>query len=208
MRMKNIFPRILLCSVQSASTLILAGLLVSTMSLKTEAETVKPSPAAASKPAVQSPPQGEPETKRIETTSYDSWIVTCEGSSAAANTRHCSASFKVIDQKSGSILLIWSITEDKSGAFLNEIYTMTGIMVDRGVDIALGTQTITKKAGFIWCETNQCMAQLTVDEGYVRDLSAARDQQAALTIVSRDGRSIQFKLPLKGIDRALGAMKR
>ena len=147
-----------------------------------------------------------PDTRLLETTTFDGWTVACRGWKSAGAPTECSATFSVSDQKSGAVLASWLLST-RDGKITSEVVTITGIQVDKGVELIVGAQGKPKKFAYVWCESNQCSAQGVLEDAVVKELLANAQSDATLTSILKDGRALNFKLPLAGIDRAIARLK-
>ena len=180
-------------------------LLVALASSPLSAQPSKPTTGATVKSVAAAPAAG-PDTRVLETTTFDGWTVACRGWKSAGAPTECSASFSVSDQKSGAVLASW-ILATKDGKITSEVVTITGIQVDKGVELTVGAQGKPKKFAYLWCDPNQCSAQGVVEDAVVKELVANAQSDATLTSILKDGRALNFKLPLAGIDRAIARLK-
>lgn len=151
--------------------------------------------------------------ERVETTTYNSWTVTCQESLGIPSKKSCSALLRVIDQNH-QLLMAWLIGLDPNGKLTSVIRIptgvtltdkasgakATGILVKNGLDLKLGTAV--HHLTFVACEPQWCEASGGMDDRFVKDALGATD--AVVTIYAVDGRAIGYpSLPLKGVDKAI-----
>lgn len=170
------------------------------------AQTTKP--VAAPTPALTSKSVAvDADTRIVETTNYNAWVLICEGRKAGAPDWRCQANFTMKDHKSGAVLLVWFLSVNKDGKISAEIVTMTGVQVDKGVDLAIGAQPKRRKVAYSWCDANQCSAQAVLDDASLKDLVAAVGDEVTLTTTLKDGRALKFNFPLAGVDKVVARLK-
>jgi invasion protein IalB len=158
---------------------------------------VAPSAPAPDVPAASAAPQ------RTETVTYDSWTVTCNETVETRSRKTCSALMKVSDQKSGDVLLVWLVGRNNEGALLTVMRTVTGVLLQKGVELKLGNAAV-RRLNYVKCDPIQCEAALPMDAAMVKDFSAAGE--AVATVYATDGRAITFTMPIKGADRAVASI--
>lgn len=166
--------------------------------------------AAAAQTGVKSAPKAStpaqpPAPTRVETFAYDSWTVRCEELLTGKPNRRCSATLVLVDEKSRAGLLAWVIGKDAEGKSVTAVQTPTGVAVGKGVDFDFGNKTI-YKVPYVACDQQHCDASGPIDDAFLKALSGA-GQEAKATITAKDGRAIQFKLKILGVDKALAALR-
>ena len=180
-----------------------------------EAQLRQPAPAApapaAAAPAAPSAPH------HVETTQYDSWVATCEDTTVAgAAKRTCGASLSVQDQNRG-MLLNWQIGFNQDGRLVNAVHVADGLVVKQGdqtvggpiliadgVELKFGNGPV-HRLSYVWCGPKQCMAEAPIDDAFTKE--AVASAKATIT-VHLGGGTIPFELPIKGIDKALAAVRK
>lgn len=164
----------------------------------------QPKPAA---PSAQPPPPSAATTpsapERMETITYDNWTVSCRDTVDKASKKICSGTLQVIDQKSRQVLMAWLVGRDNRGALRTVIQTPTGVQIPKGLELKLGKAT-KRTLPFTACEPQRCEASVAIDEGMIKDATAASEVTA--TIYAVDGRAINFNLMIKGIDQVFAAI--
>lgn len=166
--------------------------------------------ACAATPAIATGSSGEAEVLVAQaetegakttttTTKYGGWTVVCSETGESAH-KACGASYRVVDKKSNSSILVWRIGHNKEGQLLTEFVTPTEIRIEPGVAITLdGGKPI--KADYVECTGKSCKARAEVSPNIARQLKAAKSVKVDITRL--DGQVIQFSMEIPGIDQAL-----
>jgi invasion protein IalB len=102
------------------------------------------------------------------------------------------------------VLFVWIIGRDKNGVLRTVIQTPTGVQIPTGVGLKLGDQPV-KTIAYTSCIPQQCEAAADLDAAAMKK-EAAISSDAVATIVARNGRGINFKFSIKGIDNVLAAV--
>jgi invasion protein IalB len=164
----------------------------STKLAQQSAATDKVAPAAASAP------------RRTEVTTYDSWSVTCTDTVEKVTNKVCRGVLEVVGQNPRRVLFVWMIGRDKKGVLRTVIQTPTGVQIPKGVGIKLGDQPA-KTIAYTSCIPQQCEAAIELDAAAMKK-EAAVSSDAVATIYARNGRGINFKFSIKGIDNVLASV--
>ncbi len=192
-----------------------------TPSLLREAQARPPAPNAPAAPraAPAAPaPKATSSPRRVETTEYDSWAVTCEDTTAGgAAKRSCVGSLRVRNQN--QMLLNWEIGSNPDGRWVTAVHipsalaakqgdkTIGGpILVADGVDLKFGNGPA-RRLSFVSCGPRQCVAEATVDEGFVKEAVANANGKATITVHTGGG-DVPFEVPIKGIDKAIASTRK
>ncbi len=157
-------------------------------------------PAPAPAPAQTQAPSA---TQRTERTVYDSWTVTCSETVEKTSKKTCSALLQVVEEKQRQVLLVWVIGRDNQGVLRTVIQSPTGIQIPKGLELRFGNGPA-RALPYTACTPQNCEASTVMDDAMVRDANAS--PEATATIVAVDGRTINFKMGIKGIDKALAAL--
>ncbi len=166
---------------------------------------VRHTPPAAPAPAASAAP------RRIETTMYDAWAVTCEDVTVNGTAKKsCGSSLRVTNQN--RVLLNWQIGFNEAGHLVTAVQVPIGlaikqgdktvggaILIPNGVDLKFGNGAV-RHLTYMWCGPRQCSAEAPIDEAFIKD--AAANTKATITIHTSGG-AIPFDLPIKGIDKAI-----
>lgn len=158
---------------------------------------------AKAKQDAKQDPAAEKQPVRTETTQFDQWVVTCREVVGGKQPKECAAALRVV-QPNKQLVLLWEAARDDKGVIRTVIQTPTGVLVQQGVDVKVGDEIVTKFAYFA-CIPNNCEAAGVIDDKLLKRLAAA--SEVTLTIHARDGRDIHFKFPVKGIDKAVAALR-
>lgn len=154
----------------------------------------KPAPA-------QTAPQPGPQ--RSETIVHDSWTTTCidHGDPKA---KVCSATLQIIEKQNRQVLFAWVIGRT-NGVLTSFFQTPTGVQIQRGVDLKLGDFK-PRNANYVICVTQRCEAAISMDGALVKEAMKSLDGNAVASITLVDGRTVNFTMPLKGLDKALAVV--
>lgn len=134
---------------------------------------------------------------------YGSWQVRCQ--TPSQNPKVCTAVLEVINQQSKGVLMAWIIGLDAKGALQTVFQTPTGVMVASGIDVKFGTQT-PRHINYLSCLPQQCTATSPMDEAFVKE--ATGTQKADVVLYASNGKSLDFGIPMTGLDKALAALKK
>lgn len=203
--------------VALAAALLAAGglLLVLQLVSQVSAQAPRPEPRPPSRPAL-APKAAEGSARaptavaaagpptRTETVVHDQWTVVCQDRPDGAIKRACSAVLKIVDPNRNQVVFAWVLMRGADGRLAAVMQTPTGVQVPRGITVKVG-EGQPRVLPFETCEPQNCEATTALDEPMLRDLQSAA--QAVATIYAKDGRGIQFTMPLKGIDKALAAIR-
>jgi invasion protein IalB len=140
---------------------------------------------------------------RTERIVYDSWTVTCTDTVEKASKKTCSAMLQVIEEKQRQVLLLWVIGRDNQGVLRTVFQSPTGVQIPRGLELKFGNAAA-RTVPYAACTPQNCEASLAVDDAMIRDARA--NGEATATIFAVDGRTINFKMGIKGIDKAFAAL--
>lgn len=163
-------------------------------------------------PAATAPARAAPEAPhRVETTQYDSWVVTCEDTVGGTAKKTCIANLRVVNQDKGTVLN-WQIGLNEEGHFVTAIHipsaltikngdkTVGGpISIPSGVELKFGNGAV-RRLNFVTCGPQQCIAEGLIDESFTKE--AAANTKATITIHTPGG-AIPFELAINGIDKAI-----
>ncbi len=141
--------------------------------------------------------------QRVETTILGRWTLTCQETGAPGDKRNCAAAIRVVDNNQ-QVLIFWEIGRAADGGLKASMQTPTGVLVQKGVDLKIGDAAIGKFA-YAACVPQNCEAGGALDEALVKKMTAASEMM--ITIHARDGRDVNFKFPVNGIDKALAALR-
>jgi invasion protein IalB len=177
----------------------------------------RPAPAA---PARQTPaataPAAPSEPRRVETTVYDSWVVTCQDGVGGATKRTCLASLRVVTQNK-KVLVNWQIGSNQEGRYVTAIHVPSSlpvkkdnkvvggpILVGNGVELKFGNAAA-RRLNYVSCGPQQCAAEAAIDDAFVKE--ALANSQATITVYSAAG-TVPYELNIKGIDKAISSTRK
>lgn len=158
--------------------------------------TAQPAPATPAAP----PP---PTPQRVETFVQDSWTVTCQEMSGSPK-KICSATLQVIDQEKRAVLFSWIIGKTPEGVMTAVFQTPTGVLLQRGLELKIGSATTPRKVNYVACNAQRCEASMPMDDAFIKEASASPTAVATIYLV--DGRAANFNLNTKGFDKAVAAI--
>jgi invasion protein IalB len=138
---------------------------------------------------------------RTETQTFDQWTVTCR--ETTGQPKACTGALRVV-QPNQQLVILWEIGKGNDGAVRSVMQTPTGVLVQKGVDLQVGEQTV-GKLEYVACVPQNCEASGVLDDALAKKLASAGE--VTVTIHAKDGRDIHFKFPIKGIDKALAAVR-
>ena len=190
-----------------AAALFMYPDMIATVMAQAPARSASP-PVPSPKPQLQKSAAAIPETtapQRTETIVYDSWTVSCRDTVSTGAKKICSATLQIIEQKQRQVLMAWVIGRNNDGALVSVMQTPTGVQITKGVELKFG-QGAPRAMPFETCESQRCQASISMDDSMVKEALAS--VQATATIVAVDGRSVNFNIPTKGIDKAIQAVGR
>lgn len=171
-----------------------------------------PAPQArppASAPAAPARPPEAP--RRVETTQYQSWSVTCQDTVGGTAKKSCIANLRLVNQDQGTVLN-WQIGQNPQGQYITAIHipsalsvksgdnTVGGpISIPSGIELKFGNGTV-RRLSFVTCGPQQCVAEAVIDETFIKEANA--NTKATVTIHTPGG-VIPFELAINGIDKAI-----
>ncbi|MCG5236750.1 invasion associated locus B family protein [Xanthobacter oligotrophicus] len=189
----------------AAAAVILAATWLVAMSAAEAQQQQQQRTAQPAAPAAPAAPTGPVKT---ETQRFDSWILTCQELPPAAGAKTakktCWATMRVTDAKTNRAVLVLKVGRDGKDVPTLAITTPTGVIVREGVDITLGQNV--RRLAFQTCGQAECEASIAYDQAFANDLSAAKE--ATVGFYLADGRQVNVKVAIVGIDKVLAALKK
>ncbi len=191
-------------------------------SLPVRESQLRRTPAGPAAPARQVPaaapasPAAPPGPRRVETTVYDSWVVTCQENEGGTAKRNCLASLRVMNQNR-KVLLTWQIGLNQEDHYVTAVHVPSAlpvkkdnqvvagpILIGNGLDLKFGNAAA-RRLNYISCGPRQCVAEAPIDDAFVRE--ALANPKATLTAYTPAG-PVAVDLDIKGIDKAISATRK
>lgn len=144
--------------------------------------------------------------RRTETITYNSWVVTCSDTIVKGSKKVCRGVLEVLGKDRRRVVLVWIIERDKKGALRATIRTPTGVQIEKGVALKLGSSPV-EAIPYTACTSQLCEASTVIDVAAMKK-KAASGSDAVATIYAVSGQEINFKFSFKGIDDVLAATRR
>jgi invasion protein IalB len=160
--------------------------------------TAAEAPQPAAPQAAASPPErlaGEP---------MGDWLFNCS-TSPQSSVKRCSIMQQLSDQKSKSVVFAWLIGDDGKGNLVGVWQTPTGVLINRGVLLDVGTDKPIA-VPFTACITGHCEAVANLAPDFVETLIKA--EKATATIFAVSGQGLIFNLSVKGLSDGIAALKK
>jgi invasion protein IalB len=184
-----------------------------------------PSPSLIRESQLRQPPAGAPASpapQRVETTTYDSWVVVCQDSVGSTAKKTCKASLGVTsqggNQRQRQLILNWEIGLNKDSHFVTTFQVPPVVtikkddravggplMIQNGLELKFGNGTA-RRINFLWCGPKQCLAEALIDDAFVKD--ALANTQATVTVYTTGEEPKAIQLPIKGIDKAISLTRK
>jgi len=172
------------------------------------APTARPPTAAPARPAQEAP-------RRVETTTYDSWTVTCDTTPTGTAKKKCIANLRLSMEGRG-VVLDWQIGSNEENRYVTAIHipsavavkqgdkTVGGpIKVDDGLDLKFGNGG-SRRLNFVVCGPKQCVAEAAIDDVFAKE--AAANTKATITVHTPEA-AIPFEIAINGIDKAIASTR-
>lgn len=165
-------------------------------------------PKAAQRGQSQPKPQQVAENRAAsaalpaDMTVHGRWTVTCQDASSGAK-KACSAAIRIVDSRQ-QIVIFWEIGRAANGTLVASMQTPTGVLVQKGVDLKVGDAQV-GKFDYAACVPQNCEAGGAIDDTLLKTITSASEMM--VTIHAKDGRDVNFKFPIDGIDQALAAIR-
>jgi len=156
-----------------------------------------PTPAESAKPS---------SSQRSETVVHDSWTTTCHDQ-GDPNTRACTTTLQIVEKTKRQVLFAWVIGLTQNRTLTSFFQTPTGVQIQKGVDIKLGDFDV-RNAPYVICVAQRCEAALKMEKPVIDEAMKSLDGKTVATITLVDGRTVNFTMPLKGLDQALAMIRK
>ncbi|MFG1344235.1 invasion associated locus B family protein [Xanthobacter autotrophicus DSM 431] len=192
-------------SIVGLSLLLAGAVAVPLLSGYATVAEAQQAPQQATRTAQAAAPAGPVKT---ETTSFDNWILTCQevppAAGAKTGRKTCWAVMRVTEAKSSQVVLVLKLGRDGKDVPTLAVTTPTGVFVRDGLDLTLGQST--RKLAYQWCGPKECEASAAYDQAFANDLAA--NKEATLSFRIQDGRQVNVKVALNGVDKVLASLKK
>jgi invasion protein IalB len=163
-----------------------------------------PQPAAQGQPSAQGqPPAPSPLVlQRTEILNFDGWVATCREFTDKTKGRVCSAQIEA--QQSNNVVFVWTVSANEAKQFASVFQVPTGLLIGPGVEVRMGKAS-PRTVPFTSCEPGRCTASVVMDNNFIRDAQATESAEVVIRAVT--GNNVQFNIPMKGFEKALGVLK-
>ena len=131
------------------------------------------------------------------------WVFSC-GLNPQTSRKQCTIAQQLTDQKSRSVIFAWLIGNDGEGNLVAVWQTPTGVLVNRGVVIDVGTAK-TIAVPYTSCITGHCEAIANLAPDFIESLTRAT--KATATVFTVAGQGLTFNLSVNGLAQAIDAVK-
>ena len=131
------------------------------------------------------------------------WTLNC-GVNPQTLKKQCTIAQQVKDEKSKSVVFAWLIGNDGDGNLVAVWQTPTGVLVNKGVMVDIGSVTPTA-VPYTSCVDGRCEAIASLDPNFV--IALAKATRATATIYTVNGQDLTFKLSVNGLAEAIDAVK-
>lgn len=131
------------------------------------------------------------------------WIFNC-GMNPQTSKKQCTIAQQLTDEKTKSVVFAWLIGNDGAGNLVAVWQTPTGVLVNRGVVIDVGTEKPIA-VPYTSCIAGHCEAIANLAPDFIETLVKATG--ATATVYTLAGQSLTFKLSVQGLAKAIDAVK-
>jgi invasion protein IalB len=132
------------------------------------------------------------------------WLFNC-ATNPQTSARRCSIVQRILNNQSNSVVFAWVIGNDDQGNLVAVWQTPTGVLINRGVAIDVGTEKPIA-VPYTACITGHCEAVATLAPDFVETLIKA--EKATATIIAVSGQGLTFDLSVKGLSDGIAALKK
>ncbi|MEN6543985.1 invasion associated locus B family protein [Parvibaculum sp.] len=141
----------------------------------------------------------------VKTASFGAWDIKCREVEKGSGEQACIAVLEVQETKSKQTLLAWILSYDQDGKLLATIHTLSGVQLDRGIDIGFGTAPV-RHVQYASCMPLGCDAIFPVDEALMKEALAAGKSKVSISTTA--DKVLNFDIPLDGLDKAVEALRK
>jgi len=131
-----------------------------------------------------------------ESVTYDRWTVNCRAEAGEAGGKKCSATNRIVDQKSGKSLFVWVIGKDSQNNLVSYFQTPTGVLIGDGLTLILGEDE-NYKIDFRSCDNRRCEATIQMSGTLIEKIVEL--DKLSVKIVSTTGYNLVFNIDNGGI---------
>ena len=160
-------------------------------------------PAAASPEAAAEKGPAPPAVTVLRGQPIGDWIFNC-GMNPQTSRKQCTIAQQLTDKKTQSVVFAWLIGDDGQGNLVAVWQTPTGVLVNRGVVIDVGTEKPIA-VPFTSCISGRCEAVANLAPDFVNTLMRAT--KATATVYTVTGEGLTFSLSVDGLAQAIDAVK-
>ena len=160
-------------------------------------------PAAASQEAAAEKEVAPPTVTVLQGQPIGDWIFNC-GMNPQTSRKQCTIAQQLTDKKTQSVVFAWLIGNDGQGNLVAVWQTPTGVLVNRGVVIDVGTDKPIA-VPYTSCITGHCEAIANLAPDFIDTLTKAT--KATATVYTVTGEGLTFSLSVNGLAQAIDAVK-
>ena len=161
------------------------------------------SPAAASPEVAAEKEAPQPTVTVLRGQPIGDWIFNC-GMNPQTSKKQCTIAQQLTDEKTKSVVFAWLIGNDGTGNLVAVWQTPTGVLVNRGVVVNVGTEKPVA-VPFTSCLAGHCEAIANLAPDFIERLVGATS--ATATVYTVAGQELTFKLSVNGLAKAIDAVK-
>jgi invasion protein IalB len=133
---------------------------------------------------------------------FGNWTVVCPPADNTSAVR-CAAQFTLVDKKRKLAVIVWRIGFNKQQKLGMDLVTPTEVFIAKGVKLAIGkTPAITLP--YVSCGLQGCQSATPIDANLLTVLKGANS--ATLSLAATNGKTLQLKLAINGLNEALAAV--
>lgn len=159
--------------------------------------------ASASQEAVAEKEVARPAVTVLRGQPIGDWTFNC-GTNPQTSRKQCTIAQQLTDETSKSVVFAWLIGNDGNGNLIAIWQTPTGVMVNRGVVIDVGTDKPIA-VPFTSCIAGHCEAIANLAPDFIETLAKATSARATVYTVA--GKGLTFNLSVNGLAKAIDAVK-
>jgi invasion protein IalB len=131
------------------------------------------------------------------------WLFNC-GTNPQTAKKQCTIAQQLTDKRTQSVVFAWLIGDDGQGNLVAVWQTPTGVLVNRGVILDVGTDRPIA-VPFTSCISGHCEAIASLAPDFIETLSKAT--KATATVFTVAGEGLTFSLSVNGLAQAIDAVK-